>query len=793
MASDDLTPSEFSSSQQRSSILNSSVCNSNRTDELLNAMAIGSLSIESYSIDEIHLSLDTLLHRGLATEARSLFQLAQQHKHASADQNLPLWSLIEARILFKEGNKEQALEASSRAVNILKNKPNRRALAEALHFQGQILVSYSRFDAAVDALSAALHIYMWELNDLNAHIMIRNLLALVHKRRGKWAVAEDVLERTVSICEEHEVSELSCRVLQNLGVLYLKSGKVTDAITVLKRALLQANKAQHFGIAANVSLTLAIHERMAGHFAKSRRHIREVKEWSQKNNQARTELLCYEYLADIRHDEGFLRISLRLLNRALRLALTKWPDTDLVCEVQRRRAEVLVELRKPRPARRAADDALRVSQAIREPFEIALAYRASATVSLHEGDRTRGLDELCRCEEILRQLGEKFELGRTLLHRGAALIQESGFAAGSDSLDEARKLFSEMGLAFWVRRTNKLVSSQCRNTSINASSRSDSPEQFGIITRDDKLSAMFSDLVKVASTNLSVILEGESGTGKELFAQALHRLSPRASRPFFPLNCGAIPKEMQESELFGHRRGSFTGAFEDNPGLLESVSGGTLFLDEIGEMSESAQVKLLRAIESSEIRRMGERQHRKIDVRYVAATNVDLAKAMETHRFRSDLYYRLSGMCFRIPPLRERRADIPLLIEFFVDKACKSLNKQVVVSKPLVNLLMGYEWPGNIRELKNSIERAVALANPDSELGPNLFSFISERQLSLGNNLDEDLEEIERQRIIHALEENGWVKTAAARALNITRTTLTSRMDRLGIPLKAPARRRPPR
>ena len=422
-----------------------------------------------------------------------------------------------------------------------------------------------------------------------------------------------------------------------------------------------------------------------------------------------------------------------------------------------------------------------------------MAHRASGIAHVQARNNTLGLEELKRCEDILRHLGEKFELARTLLNRGSVLIQEHGFSAGSETLDEARKIFSELGLSVWVRRIHEIASSEPRAQSVRVeSAQRESPDQFGIITRDNRLCDMFRDLVKVAATNLAVILEGESGTGKELFAQALHKLSPRSSKPFLPINCGAIPKEMQESELFGHRRGSFTGAIEDNPGILEAATGGTLFLDEIGEMSESAQVKLLRAIESNEIRRMGERQHRKIDVRYVAATNVDLAKAMETRQFRRDLYFRLSGMSFRIPPLRERRGDIPLLVDFFVARACKSLNKKVVVTKPLINLLMSYEWPGNIRELRNSIERAVALANADAELGPNLFTFITERQLSLGKNLDEDLEEIERQRIIHALEENGWVKTAAARALNITRTTLTSRMDRLGIPLKAPARRRPP-
>ncbi len=234
----------------------------------------------------------------------------------------------------------------------------------------------------------------------------------------------------------------------------------------------------------------------------------------------------------------------------------------------------------------------------------------------------------------------------------------------------------------------------------------------GIIGQSEPMKRIFETIGKVAPHRTTVLVTGESGTGKELLARAIHRNSDRAGDRLVPVNCGAIPEQLLETELFGHVKGSFTGAVRDHSGLFEQAHRGTLFLDEIAELPLALQVKLLRTIEDGEIRRVGDNQTRTVDVRLVAATGVDLQQAVERGRFREDLFYRLNVIHVRVPPLRERREDIPLLLEHFVARHARQHGKVVAGADPdTLRLLMAYGWPGNVRELENVVERAVLLCD----------------------------------------------------------------------------------
>jgi two-component system response regulator HupR/HoxA len=286
---------------------------------------------------------------------------------------------------------------------------------------------------------------------------------------------------------------------------------------------------------------------------------------------------------------------------------------------------------------------------------------------------------------------------------------------------------------------------------------------------------------KVIDTDTTVLLLGETGTGKELFARLIHHNGPRRSAKFVAQNCGALPESLLESELFGHTRGAFTGATAERKGLFEEADGGTIFLDEVGEMSPAMQLRLLRVLQEGEIRRVGASAARTVDVRVLAATNTDLEADLEAGRFRKDLYYRLNVFPIRLPPLRERVEDIPILAEHFLRVYRERARRAVPsISPEAMRCLRAYPFPGNVRELENEIERAVALADPGQPIGPE---HLSERIRNTGGRpaaaqtLNDAIEQLKRRMIEDALRECGS-KTRAAERLGLTRQSLQQMLRR---------------
>ena len=312
-----------------------------------------------------------------------------------------------------------------------------------------------------------------------------------------------------------------------------------------------------------------------------------------------------------------------------------------------------------------------------------------------------------------------------------------------------------------------------------------------IIGMSEKILSVAQIVQKVAPTKTTVLLIGESGTGKELFARAIHNLSNRKHYPFVPINCAAIPRDLLESELFGHEKGSFTGADAKKLGKFELADKGTIFLDEIGDMDLIIQSKLLRAIEEGDIERVGAVKAINVDVRIVAASNKDLEKAMEEKIFREDLYYRLNVFPIRIPPLRERREDIPLLVEYFLNKYCHEIKTPVKsISRDSLDMLMNYHWKGNVRELENTIERAVILCDGDVILSEYItlskqYGAGSARTQVVNGTLaavaKEALRAAETERIRSALKETKGNKSRAAEILQVSYKTLLTKIKEYSI------------
>jgi two-component system response regulator HydG len=303
-----------------------------------------------------------------------------------------------------------------------------------------------------------------------------------------------------------------------------------------------------------------------------------------------------------------------------------------------------------------------------------------------------------------------------------------------------------------------------------------------IIGRSAPMREMLNRVVKVAATDATVLITGESGTGKELIARALHANSRRAHRPFVPVNCAAIPETLLESELFGPSRGAYTGAVKARRGLFEEATGGTFFFDEIGETTVSFQAKLLRAIQEGEVRRVGENAAVRVDVRIIAATNADLRLAIAEKRFREDLYYRLNVVPLRVPSLRERREDIPVLAHHFLERFDRRNETKHLFSDAAIERLMAYDFPGNIRELENLVEQAAALAAGET-IGPGeVLLDIAQPPAPAGDeSLAGAVDEAERAAIQHTLESVGGDLEKACQRLRISPTTLWRKMKRLHI------------
>jgi two-component system, NtrC family, response regulator PilR len=313
-----------------------------------------------------------------------------------------------------------------------------------------------------------------------------------------------------------------------------------------------------------------------------------------------------------------------------------------------------------------------------------------------------------------------------------------------------------------------------------------------IIGISSRMIRVFETIRKVADLASTVLITGESGTGKELVASAIHYNSIRKDRPFVTVNCGALPENLLESELFGHVKGSFTGAYQNKEGLFEIADGGTFFLDEVAETSPAIQVKLLRVLNDRKFKRVGGIEDISVDVRIISATNKDLSQQIEISQFREDLYYRLNVIPIHVPPLRERQEDIPILVDHFIKKYCDKLNKPIMrVSPEAMNYLQKYSWSGNVRELENVIERCVALESDElitpSSLPINLYSLTEQFVIPStvipegGLDLEAVVGEYEKSILINALRRSKWVKKDAAKLLNVSFRSLRYRIEKYGL------------
>ena len=380
--------------------------------------------------------------------------------------------------------------------------------------------------------------------------------------------------------------------------------------------------------------------------------------------------------------------------------------------------------------------------------------------------------------EVLREVAEFPERPQVIVMTGFQEVATAVEAMKLGAYDFLTKPTKIEELDILIQKAAEKGQLLRDNAALRAHSEGGDVGPAGIVTRSPLMHEMLRIVDRVAPTDSAVLLLGESGTGKELVARAIHERSPRADRPFVPIHCGALPREVFESELFGHEKGAFTGAVATKPGLVELADGGTLFLDEIGEMESDSQVKVLRALETSKFFRVGGTRPRRVDVRLVAATNRDLAEAMKSGEFRQDLYYRINTITLRLPPLRDRRDDIALLAQHFLE--AKSAFGAKRLAPAALAALEGYAWPGNVRELLHAIERAVILTKGDEIQPEDLPPEVMGRSEG-GPTYTGTLESMERTHIVTMMRQVGGHRGKAAALLAIDPKTLYRKILAYGI------------
>ncbi len=389
--------------------------------------------------------------------------------------------------------------------------------------------------------------------------------------------------------------------------------------------------------------------------------------------------------------------------------------------------------------------------------------------------------------DLLRQVKKQYPDTEVILITGHGTIEKAVEAMKEGAYDFITKPFKRAEI---LRAVNKALEKQSlarENRMLKEQLKSSFENKIQFIGKSKQAHEIMQLVDRVAPLPSTVLITGESGTGKEIIARLIHLKSPRANKRFVAVNCGAISENLIESELFGHVKGAFTGAIRDKDGLFKIASGGTLFLDEISTIPINLQVKLLRALEEHEIMPVGSTRTIPVDVRIIAASNRDLMKEVEEGRFREDLFYRLNVIGINIPPLRERREDIPLLVDFFIQKFNRELNKSVRgVSPQVMQMFLTYQWKGNVRELENAIERAMILCDGDQimpEHMPQNFSS-AEVQPVVKSGLKEAVMAFERSQILKTLEIVDGDKKAAAKLLGLSISSLYRKMSELGLDVK---------
>ncbi len=686
-----------------------------------------------------------------------------------------------AEALFRLTRLSESRVSGDRARALAQECGDLNQMAHALNLLGRVAYREGDLPRARDQYEQALAFFRSVGDDVGS-AYAHNNLGLVHKNLCEWSAAISHLNRALEIRRRHGRFAESANVLVNLGIVHQKSGRwdlAGECFTEARQIYLQVGDLLRL---AAVTIGLGNVARLERRFVDAENLLLEALERARAQAAQREEVLALEFLGELDFDRARPQPALDRYETALTLANRIAPEGDLVVELERRRAEALVALGRLDEAGVSCRHAQDLALKIQDRLEYAVTFRVAGAIAALRGKRDEAVAEWQRSIKLLGDCNEGFEQGRALLE----------FARFAGNADEARRccyragaLFANLSTSHWLERAEDELRTQVQNGNEPAPARPASlmgkrHRAPGLVACSPEMRRVESLARRAAATELSVLITGETGTGKELVARTIHALSPRQSRPFLAVNCGALRADLALSQLFGHRKGAFTGAHAEGVGLVEAAHGGTLFLDEVGELPHDVQVTLLRFLESGEYLRLGETQVRRADVRLIAATNRLLRGSDAERMFRRDLLFRLNEIEIQLPALRERHGDIVPLARHFITFYGGIDGPRLTIDAESV--LVSYAWPGNVRELENVMKRIAALHAGDETVDSSaLLSFLSHPGAEPLRPAARPGDE--RSAILAAYSDAHGNKSRVAEILGVSRKTLYARIKRLQIDL----------
>jgi transcriptional regulator with PAS, ATPase and Fis domain/tetratricopeptide (TPR) repeat protein len=750
---------------------------------------------------------------------QALAELREQESLARFGEDSQLqgeFLFLSALVLYHTGRYKEARQKGQHAFQIFKVTAANRILGEIQYILGAINQALGDFEEAETQLRDAIAAYR-RIEDYKGIADCYNKLANLSFVRSDFFQSSEYLKKALDQAEQVGDQRMKAGILGNLGRIYSLLGQSDKAKENINLNLAANEKSGDEANLARSWLALAYVQLQQRESSAAKLSLQNAYDLIIANNLPRELAIYHEYFGELCVSEGNLKLAEEQYQKALEIGERIAPQGDIINQTYRLLAELKLLAGHYAAASKYANRSLEVSLQLGDRLEEGAAYRVLAAVFDHNLESGRAKKQISLALKLFQKTINDYELAKTYLAAGRLKSLDS--LTGLKFLSKAEDIFNELndkpcqaatyltlaellssaqegsqamifvneaeklivGLDDFLLRQNlnELKSRQEMQVSQRQENQNARYDLGQILTTNPAMRSILQLADKFKDSDLSVFIEGETGTGKDLLAKAIHYSSRRRDKKYIAVNCSAIPEALLENQLFGYAKGAYTGAEKDKPGLIEIADGGTFYLDEIADAPLSIQVKLLRMLETKELVRLGDTEPRKIDVRFVASTNRDLNQALEEGRIRQDLYYRLCGVRLSLPPLRERKEDIPALLQYFLKEAGPAYHDLTEVElAEIYSKLQAYDWPGNVRELENEIKRSVVMAGIKER---NLFELLLEKFEGLrngnGTSLNDKVAEFEKSLILQALRATNWVKTKAAKILGIPESTLRHKIE----------------